>query len=42
MARNNSLYMVLCSNGGRKNSLVRFSAVKNINLTSDKEHVLCF
>lgn len=37
VARNNSLYMILCSKGGRKNSLVRFSAAKNINLTPDKE-----
>lgn len=43
VARKNSLYMILCSNGGRKNSLVRFSAAKNINLTPDKEeYVLRF
>lgn len=43
VARNNSLYMVLCSNGGQNNSLIRFSVIKNINLTPDKEeYVLCF
>lgn len=43
MDGNNSLYMVLCSNGGRKNSLVRFSAGNDINLAPNKEgYVLWF
>lgn len=43
MDRHNSLFMVLFSNGGRKNSLVRFSPGRDINLTPDKEgYVLWF